>query len=349
MRRWIRGMAAATLAAAAAADVTVKRVATTDGLGGAVTVQTTEDLKGTDRRSDSTSTFANGLMNKMAGGLRSQIVHVADDQVLDLNPAKKTYRQGTISEMGRKMEKARSSSGRGKDVKPTYRITRSSIKVDSTGEKKTVNGFPCQRVRLTMIMEVENIETHEKSEMRLVSDNWNAPETGAFKALREADAEFGKAFAKKMGLDLSAQEADPWGVGMAAMMGLSGDEVKAKAGEMKKELAKMKGVPVVTDIAWYSKREGAAQPKGTPPAAKADEDAGAPNLSGGAGGFAAGLAARMMKNKMQASADKSRASSEARASGEEPLFKSRIEIKEVKTGSVDDSRFQVPAGYKLEK
>jgi hypothetical protein len=345
------GLAATVLAAAAAAaDVTVSRVTTMDGFGGGMTTETSDRIKGTNRRSDLNTKFGNALMNKMAGGARTEIVLVSEDKMLSLNPAKKTYRQGTISEMGKALEKARPQSGAKKESKSSYRVTKSSVKVEPTGEKKAIAGFPCERVRMTMVLEVENVETKAKSEMRLVTDNWNTPETGALKALREAEAAYGKAFAQKMGLDLSGPDADRWGLGMAAMMGLSQDQMKANVGEMKKELAKMKGVAVVTEIAWYNKQEGAAKPKQAAPSASSAEDKGGmPSLSGGAGGFAAGLAGRMMAKKMEASAAKSRAGSEARASGEAPVFKSRTEIKSVSAGAVDSGMFQVPAGYKLEK
>jgi len=350
MRRWIMSLAATVLAAAAAADVTVSRVTTTDGFGGGTTIESSDRMKGTDRRSDQTTKFGNSLMNKMAGGARTEIVLVSEDKMLSLNPAKKTYRQGTISEMGKAMEKARPQTGAKKESKSSYRVTKSSIKVEPTGEKKTIAGFPCERVRMTMVLEVENIETKDKSEMRLVTDNWNTPETGALKTLREAEAAYGKAFAQKMGLDLSSQDASQWGLGMAAMMGLSQEQMKTNVAEMKRELSKMKGVAVVTEIAWYNKQEGAPKPKPAAPAASAEEDKGGlPSLSGGAGGFAAGLAGKMMAKRMEASAAKSQAGAEARASGEAPVFKSRTEIKSVSAGAVDEGVFQVPAGYKLEK
>ena len=56
-----------------------------------------------------------------------------------------------------------------------------------------------------------------------------------------------------------------------------------------------------------------------------------------------------MAKRMEASAAKSQADSQARASGEAPVFKSRTEIKSVSAGAVDEGVFQVPAGYKLEK
>ena len=248
-----RILCAALLAAATAvrADVTVKRVTTTDGFGGGFSSESTSSLKGTDQRSDTATKFQSVIMNKIGGGNRSEIILVGEDRMIHVDHAKKTYREGTITEMKQMMEKMSSQgnpSEKGAKGAPTHRVAKSEIKVEPTGEKKTVNGYPTERVRMTMLMEIEDLKTHEKTETRLVSDNWNTPETGELKALRDAEMTFGKAFAAKMGLDMSNEESGRWGLGMAGMFGVPPEQMKSKLAELKKEFAKFKGIPVVTEV-----------------------------------------------------------------------------------------------------
>ncbi len=331
--------------AAVRADVTIRRVTSTSGFGGGFTSESTQYLKGTDERSDTSTTFQNPLMNKMAGGNRSDIILIGQDRMIRLDHAKKAYHEGTISEMGKMMEKASANGPSGKASQPSHRVTKCDFKVEPTGEKKTLDGYSCERVRVTMLMEIEDIKTGQKSEMRLVSDDWNAEATGDLEALRDAEAAFGKAFAAKMGADLSMDESRQWGLSMAMMMGVSQDQMKAKLVDLKKEFSKLKGFPVVTEVSWYNKTPGAqAGQPAAPPAAASGENM--PSLSGGAGGIASGLAGMMMRKKMEAAAQNSAAHAQARANGDEPLFHSRTELRSIKIGSVDPGVYQIPAGYK---
>lgn len=342
---------AAALSASVWGDVTVKRVTTMDGFG-KTTTESVDRFKGTGRRGDIKVRFGNTLMNNLSGGTRSEIVLPDEDSVLDLNHAKKTYRRGTLSEWRERMEEMRKTQNPSEKAKrsekPTHRIVKSSVKVTPTSEKKTLNGFPCERIKAEMTMEVENVETRERSTMRLVTDSWNTPSTTDLKRLREAETTHGAAVAKKMGMTLSPGEAQSWGLGMAALMGLSEDQAKNRIEEMRREFSKLKGVPIVTEVSWFGKKERQKSHPSAPAARVSNEDE-TPNLSGGAGGIAAGLAGKFLKKKAEASAAKSAEESRAKDAGEEPIFQSRTETLEVTTGPVDETLFQIPPGYKEEK
>ncbi|MBI4395903.1 MAG: hypothetical protein HY548_02325 [Elusimicrobia bacterium] len=345
-------LAASLAAGPLAADVTVSRLIKSGGFRGmgASETQTTEHYQGTNRRQDSTIKFTGALMGRMAGGDSVEITKVAEDKAYTLNPPKKSYRERTLSEAAQMMKKEGGPARQEKESKPTHRITKTDFKVDPTGEKKTINGFPCERYVVTMLVEAENIENKQKTQTRLVTNNWTTPETPALKTLQQEERTFNEAYLKKLGWDMSPRDAQQFGeTGMAMMMGVDEKEMNPKMAELKKEMSKMKGVPVAMEIKWFiesdeaakamreAQKEAAAQ---RPPEA---EDEGV-DVSGGPSGILGGMAAKFAKNKMKASAEK-----KAEAKDDESSFSSYMEIREIKTGAVPADLFQVPAGYKLEK
>jgi hypothetical protein len=356
-RRRISAVAFFFCTAPVFADVTVTRVTRSDGFRGmgAFESEFAVHYKGPNKREESNTKFKGAVMGRLAGGQRITIVRVEDDKVVMLDPKRKTYNETTITRAAEEMEKAkkqaegRREESRGKESKPTHRVTKTEYKVTPTGEKKTINTYPCERYRVTMLVETENIETKQKSESRMEADYWNTAPDAALKSLEQEAMSFEKAYMKKLGVNVSPEEAQKFGLAaIAAGMGASEDQLKPKLAALQKETAKMKGTPIVTEVKWFMESEeveAARRQAETEQAAqeKEEKDDGV-DLSGGASGVLGGFAGKMAKKKMQGSAEK-----RAAERGGKPVFSSYDEIREVKVAEIPAALFEVPAGYKPEK
>ncbi len=336
------------------ADVTVESVTKTGGvrgMGGSETTST-EFLQGTNRRADSTIKYDGKLMNRMAGGEKSEILLVSQDKAYHLDHKRKAYRESTLSGMAKQMEEMQKAGPEPEeraavDEKPTHRITQSEFKVNPTGEKKTLNGFNCEKYIVTMMIEAEELETKQKTKTRLVTDQWTTPETAALKQLSQAEKTFSEAYMKKLGWNLSARDAQQFGMAvMSASMGVSEKDMRARMEALKKEMSKVKGYPVATEVKWFMESDAMAQAAEArrEELANVEEDDGSVDLSGGAAGILGGMAGKFARKKAA-----ERKAAKPKSSGDEPAFSSYMEIRRVETAAIPGDKFQVPAGYKKAK
>lgn len=335
LRRWrvvpVAAAAAALLlgAANAGADVTVERAMKTSGLGGfgASDMTTVEKFSGLRKRSV-TSVKMTGFLGKMAGDYGGdEITDLPQDALWRIDHKKKTYTESKITPP----PEPPAEKQQGKAEKPKARVVRSEVTVKETGEKKTIGVYPCAHYVVTWAVETEDLETKERSESTMTTDLWTTAETDEIRALAKEEREFTLAWLKKIGWDISEQEARKMGMGMIGAL-LGGDEGSFKNGarEVAEKMEQIKGFPIGTGVAWKVKGGAAAAKTG------GDESAGMPDMPKGLGGLMAKIGKKGAKGS----------GGTAGGDGATTVFDSYVEIRTISTGTLPETDFLPPAGYK---
>jgi hypothetical protein len=315
--------------------VTVERFNKSGGVQGigaseSAVVEKLSRLKKHETSSFKMTGSVGGFLGKFAGDMGSDVITDIDkDVVQTLDHKKKAYTERPIT-LPKEKEQPPARAEKGKEEKPKVRVVRNEISVKDTGEKKTINGFDCNRYVVTWLIETENIETGERSKTTMTNDLWNTPETREIRALQKEELEFAKAYMKKLGLSVSPEDARKFG--MAAVAGMFGDDEQAVK-------TKIKGYPIVTAVTWEIESPEASRKAGGETVEKESEDI---DLSGGVGGLLGGLAKKAAKKKAAERAKES-------AKGGQVLFDFYSEIKKIDVSSIPPSEFAVPSGYKLVK
>jgi hypothetical protein len=340
MRWWKAPVLAAAVAVslvpvAARADVTVERMMRTAGFSGIGAGESTsvEKLSGLRKRDVSTMKMS-GFLGKMAGDLGGdEITDIAKDAVWRLDHKKKTYTESRITPPPQPKEEAAEQGRPEKEEKPRVRIVRNEVTVKETGDRKTIGAYDCTHYVITWLVETEDLETKERSESTMVSDLWTTEETAEIRALQKEEMEFTRAWLKKIGWDMTDQEAQKMGLAMVGAL-IGGDEESFRKGakDVAEKMAKIKGYPIGTGVKWMVKSSGGAAAK------KSGEGEGMPDISQGLGGLMSAFGKKVAKSAGE--------SGGASAGGVKTVFDTYTEIRKISTASLSDGDFVPPAGYK---
>lgn len=310
-----------------AADVkteTFSRVSLLTGIGTAEVTAVTE-YQGDKCAANQSTKMVGGLVGAVAGKPQSsvEITRLDKDVIWDLNPAKKTYAERPIALPTDRLH-AEGQGGQSGQRSP-YRIVKSDMKVTKTGQSKSINGFPCIEYLMTWEVVLEDTASKTQVTQVMTMDMWNTPLTDQLTQVQTAQADFGRKLAQKYGVELSPDETQRMGMGMfTSMYGLDPKEAAQKFDEADKELAKIEGYPVVTDIKWQVKGDSTA---------KKPEPEPAPQPSSGLSGMLAGKLAQSITPKQSSAAP-------------DVVFSSYQELKSATVGGVPGGDFEIPAGYK---
>jgi hypothetical protein len=313
----------AGLASADLKTETLTRATMLTGIG-TTEVQSATAYQGDKRADDQTTKMVGGIMGALAGKPRAsvQITRLDKDLVWELNPPKKTYTERPIALPAgteTKAEKRQSGPDQGKP----YKIVKSELKVTKTGAAKEINGFACVEYLVTWELVLEDTASKGRTTQVMTTDLWNTPLTDKLKQAREIEAQFGREYAKKLGVGLSPEETDRLGAGMlTSMYGLDPKETGPKLEQVGKEMAKIEGYSVVTEVKWQVKNDSAAARKPEPEAEQPPS-----GLSG--------LIASKLTPKPA-----------AKPKDEGVIFSSYHEVKSVSLDAIPETTFEVPADYK---
>jgi len=316
-------------AGSAVADLkteTLTRASLLTGIG-TTEIQSTTEYQGDKRATNQTSKMVGGVGGMFAGKPRTsvEITRLDKDLVWDLNPPKKTYTERPLAMPAQtevKSERRQSGPDQGKP----YKIVKSELKVNKTGAKKDINGFPCMEYVVTWELVLEDTASKGKVTQVMTTDQWNTPLTDKLKQARKTEDAFNRGYADKLGLGLPPQEADRLGAGMlTSMYGLDPKETAGKLEEVGKELAKVEGYSIVTEVKWQVKDDSAAAKKAEPE----PEPEPAPRSL-------RGLIGKEIAKSMTPDKPKD----------EGVIFSSYQEIKSVSLEAIPETEFEIPDGYK---
>lgn len=337
--RWSVALATTAIAVTlgwgtARADVTVERSLKSGGFGGIGAGDSTsvEKLSGLKKRAVTTMKMT-GFIGKMAGEMGGdEITDIGKDVVWKLDHKKKTYSESKITPPPQPKEAPGEHSGRDEKEKPRVRVVRNEITVQEPGDKKTIGAYDCTHYVITWVLETEDLETKEKSESTMISDLWTTPENAQTRALLQEEREFTQAWLKKIGWDMTDQEAGKLGLAMVAGM-IGGDDESFKKGakEVAEKMEKVKGFPIGTGIKWQIKSSGAGAGKAEPSGETM------PDIAKGLGGLISALGKKGGKGGSGGGGE---------AGGPKPVFETYSEIRKISTASISDGEFTPPAGYK---
>lgn len=330
------------------ADTVLRQRARSEGFRGmgAFESETTRKISGVKAREEGTFKFTGAILGRLSrkkpGAV--EILRVDLDKRWSLDPKKKTYTESAITpKKGEKSEdEAEAPEPADKDEKPTHRIKKTSFTVKKTDDTKEINGFDARRHAVEFVLEVEEIATKEVSVFTMASDHWLTPWTKALRKASAEEADFQRAYLKKLGIDLTDKDKAKLGLSAVMMMTrAAGPEVQKSLGDMNAKLAKLEGFAVRTESRWLSApAKGAPAKKAVEEEAPEDEEP--LDLGGGVGGLLGGFAKKAAKKKAAKMAEERAAAQEGK-----PAFSSMTEVLAVSVDPVDASEFEVPAGFKL--
>jgi hypothetical protein len=279
---------------------------------------------------DSTSSkFTGAILSRVTGGSETATITRVDKGVYwALDPKNKTYVERPIEAV----KMGETGKEKPEQEKSKVRVTKSEFSVKKTGASETINGFPCEEYLVTWLLEMEDMETKAQSRSTMTNNLWTTPETATIRKVQAEERAFHKAFAQKLGLQISPEEAKQMGIEtFAAMSGASKEEIEKGFTKVREEMAKIKGYPIRTVVNWSvegEKSEGGEK-------ASSESSSQTPTSVGGfLSGLSKGITQKVMKDKGSTSGQK-----------EGATFSTTHEVKAIHADSVPAEVFEVPPGY----
>jgi hypothetical protein len=251
---------------------------------------------------------------------RASVIDLGKETITEIDFAKKTYSVMTFAEMKQAMENAmqRAQKQPAGDSKVDADL---KVSAKATGQTKIVQGLEAKELVVTMAIEGTDKASGQSGSMTTDMDSWVAPVPGYDEV---------RAFHKKMGEKMGYL----FGSGMSQMAMMRPDMANgfAQAG---REMAKLDGMPVQTVL----KMSGAATGDAATPAADAPASASPSRMPTSLGGLAGALARRKAQQSSSQQAQQDSASPGS-------LIEMTTELTSFSSGPVDESKFEVPAGFK---
>ena len=160
------------------------------GLGTFKTVNT-EKITAKIKRSDDKSDFkGKGITGKIAGkfvkkGEKGEIINLDENKIYSLDHKKKEYRVREIKSLQEQISQLPSGEEKSatKETTPPpeeqkkesdVRVIRNEIRVEDTGNTRTINNFPTRQYLIYWIVEWENTKTEERGKDSLRTETWAA-------------------------------------------------------------------------------------------------------------------------------------------------------------------------------
>jgi hypothetical protein len=340
-----------TIAAAVAqADVTMREHLAVEGQGimamANMSGTTTLSISGKRARTDNELQMESRLVRMFAhgAGQNTEIVRLDDDKVYELNNAKRTYTESSLTERRAQLEKGLEQTKQQQEKQPSptgmdeseCEWSDPTADVSRTGQKATIAGFAAEQVTLVTKQSCKNRKTGAVCDVALFLDEWVAP---GFDAGEEVRA-YQTAYAQQMGLmnggRVVTERAE-------ALFG----RYKTAWSKVVDEMRDIKGYPVKTSFAMGFGGPQCENAQGTQQTA--DSESGTPS-STSATGLASQIAGSLFKHK------KKPAEAAAPTTPATPLpasmssmivpLKVTSELLSVTKDSLGADAFAPPAGYK---
>ena len=175
-----------------------------------------------------------------------ELVDLAAEKVYEIDFKGKSYTVKTFAEIRKEWEEAQAkmkeqaAEAKEQPEQPQgdvqYEI---DFNVDKTGQRKTVNGYDCQQVVMTIAMRQKGKKLEDGGGMVMTTDMWMAPKIPAM----QEQAAFMQRYMKKLfGSDTETMARD-----LAQAMAMY-PQMKAAMERMKKESVKLDGTAVLTTM-----------------------------------------------------------------------------------------------------
>jgi hypothetical protein len=200
------------------------------------------------------------------------------------------------------------------------------ISVEDLNKTREIAGMTTKGYLMKMEAEVKDKKSGEAGTMDMNVEMWLAPKVQGWEEINE----FHKRMAQKLAFT----------AGGASLAAMGGAGMARGMVEVKKEVAKMDGVPVLEIV----RMGGTAQPGAAPQSSAPPQPSVKEALSGAFGGFG-GFGKKKKKEEPPKEEPKTQEQGNATtATGS--LMELTTETSGFASAAVDSSKFQVPAGYK---
>jgi len=296
----------------------------------------------------------------------AEIIDLDKETITHVDFDKKTYSVMTFAEMKQMLQDAAKQMQQRDGEMPDVSFTAS---VRETDKAKDVNGVSTKEYILTMAMNATDQKTGQAGAINITNDMWMAPEVPGYEEVRE--------FQRRMGAKLG----EMFTPGSNPMMSMRPGMGKGLA-EMAKEMSKLKGTALLTVTRMGSTADGKPLPAASEaPELSAQSQAQMPNMGEAAGHAAEGAATGAATSaadsamgrlghsipgglggfggfgkKKQQPQQPPPDQQQTQQAGNRPaagagtggglLMESTTEMSGFSAGSVDASKFDVPAGFK---
>lgn len=352
------------VASVALADVTLQQRISVEGAGmmsaGNMSGTTKTVISGERSRTDSDIQLQSRIVRMLAHravGPTAEIVRLDADRIDRLDISRKQYTETTFEELKARLQKAldKSEENRSRAEESPKPMDESKCEwlepkadVKRSGEKATYGGFEAERLTIVASQPCKDKETGAICEVALALDEWLAPKFTA----REEEEKFHRAYAQKVGLDLtSGRGGGPFGGGDINQRAQS--MFGRYAGIWSEILTKTKDVKGYPVKASFSFAFGGAQCKNSQSQQQQQQNPDS-DSSGGGGGLAGQMAGKLgslfhrKKDDSQgdASAQPGQAPATTLPNGLVPIITMTSEVLSVSTDSVSADVFEVPADFK---
>lgn len=346
---------------AARADVKIQTLTHFSGVVGGIgesNGHSVEYYQGDKYRSDNASklTGVGGAIQRWythdSNGSESVTIYRVDrNRMYDLDPHEKTYTESPIytppqpgQTPGQSSSSSSGSSPSGQSASSGQSdklVTRSTFRVEDTGQTRVINGFSTREYLVTWDLETEDTTTHNVGKSLVIIDLWNT-EDARLKAVSHAEDVYNRAYGRLMRMPTPAQLAGEPEFQKLAL--LSGGQFKQLAAT----LGKIKGYPVVTDVKWDVACDNTYTNSGCPSdtgSQSQNQSQSSDSSGGGLGGLLGGFLAHKVEEKAQEKAMGEAESSMQDTNGMYIVMSFHIEVQAVDTVHLPVSVFEVPAGY----
>ena len=273
-----------------------------------------------------TSIKGNRMLHKTADS--ASVIDLDKETITHIDYTRKTYSVMTFAQMKQAMDEMsqkmqQQKGGGGQQVDAQF-----DIKVNDTGNRKTINGNATHEVIMTFTMQGTDAQSGAKGGMDMVTDMWIAPKVAGYDQVRE--------FQRRMGQKIA------WTPGANPMINRP-DMQKAMA-QLSKEGSKMDGMPVYETVKMGGKMEG--MPDSPPPQSSRSSNP-PPTSVGDALGSALGgrLGGFGRKKKDTPPPADSNAGSPDSNSASGSLMEMTMEVTSYSSAPADPASFEVPAGF----
>jgi hypothetical protein len=263
-----------------------------------------------------------------------ELIDLAAEKVYHINFKDKNYKVQTFAELRKEWEEAQAKM-RQQAEKSKEKGSEAQFEVDfdvkKTGQHKTVNGYDCHEVVMTIGVRQKGKKLEDGGGMVMTADMWMAPKVAAMQEVFAFDRKY---ITKLYGQDVGAAARD-----MMQAMAMY-PQMKDAMAKMQKESASLDGTAILTTMTM----EGVQ----TPEQAKAQADqekSGGPGLGGLAGGLGGMFGRKKKTEEAPKEAPKDGAQAQAGPKNRSSIMTSVTEVLSVET-SVAASDIQLPADFK---
>lgn len=257
-----------------------------------------------------------------------QLIDLAAEKVYEIDFKGKRYEVLTFAQLRKQWEEAQAkmkeqaAQAREQPEKKGEVEYELDFSVDKTGARKTVNGYDCQEVVMTIAVRQKGMTLEESGGMVMAADMWMGP---AIPAMKEQAAFMQRYMKQLLGSDTETMARD-----LAQAMAMY-PQMKVGMERMKKESVKMDGTAILTTM----KIETVMSPE------QAKQEGDKPKMGLGLPGGLGGMFGKKKKTEEAPKEGQPAASAKNRAT----FMTSTTELLEVQT-SASAADVEIPAGFK---